>query len=280
MLRGNEPQNRIIELPVYGYDGYADIALCGPLPSTLGNCRCVKLAQNASIAVPGAPITIIGGPTYYQFFQSVTRGVVRDNSSQDDSPVMTSVMYDAHSNGGNSGGACIVNDSVVAIVAWGLGTSYSSINGGVSADIAFRIIEDLIAFGGEQRERSGYLPLTYMAMDMPTMLSIEGYPWDTVQLQGVRVTSSSVDGVNVDDVILSVDDVSVGALDGQRTMFELLHNRTPGDIVSLTVRRGSTIFTVNPTLIAVPAINDWPLDYGVNRESNKIFLKSKSLKND
>jgi len=230
---GSDPDNDVAVLKVDG----------GPFPvAALGSAVDLHVGQSA-IAI-GSPLGLAGGP-------SVTVGVVsalhRRLDTRTGPPLLDMIQTDAPISPGSSGGALLDADGAVI----GLTTAVATTDGAqglgfaTPIDIAKSSAEQLIAGG---KVVHVWLGIEGTDVDPTTAkdLSIEGGA-----LVGNVVKGSPADkgGLQVRDVIVGVDNQPVKSMGA---LVVALRGRTPGNTVSLDIRRGKEEKRMTVSLVERP----------------------------
>jgi len=230
---GSDPENDVAVLKVDG----------GPFPvATLGSAADLHVGQSA-IAI-GSPLGLAGGP-------SVTVGVVsalhRRLDTRSGPPLLDMIQTDAPISPGSSGGALL--DANGAVI--GLTTAVATTDGAqglgfaTPIDIARSSADQLIAGG---KVVHVWLGIEGTDVDPTTAkeLSIDGGA-----LVGSVVKGSPAEkgGLQTRDVIVAVDNQPVKTMGA---LVVALRTRSPGNTVSLDVRRGKESRHMTVSLVERP----------------------------
>jgi putative serine protease PepD len=195
----------------------------------------LTLADSSKVAV-GDGVVAIGNP--FGLDGTVTTGIVsalgREISAPDDTPISGAIQTDAAINHGNSGGPLLdMKGRVIGI------TSQIQSEGGGNDGVGFAvpsntvksIATQLIAGGKAQHALLGVTPANGV---------------DGVKVTVVEAGSAAADaGVKVGDVITGVDSTQVTTPEQLRA---IIASHKPGDTITLTIRRGSGMQTLQATL--------------------------------
>ncbi len=207
---------------VIGTDASSDIAL---IKIEGADFDYVPFGNSDQVRV-GEWVLAVGNP--YNLTSTVTAGIVsaKGRDLQGNTGVESFIQTDAAVNQGNSGGA-LVNTRGELI---GINTAITSMTGGfvgysfaVPSNIAKKVIEDLMEFGGVQK----------------ALIGIQYNPNDD-EREGVKVTAvtenggAKAAGLEEGDVIVKINDVKIkqfSDLKGQ------LYAKRPGDVINVTILR-------------------------------------------
>jgi S1-C subfamily serine protease len=236
---------------VIGYDKIADVALLAIPGSTY---KPLQFKDSRSELKIGETVSVIGYPSAFDI-QSVARGIVRDNKSQNTGNVIESVMTDASIFGGNSGGPIITDDNkVVAITSWGINGA-EGLNGGVGTSLAKPILDYFLAnyTGSVIDFPKGYLGIEYTALSVALAINL-GVP----VVEGYYVTG--LDGTitpkfDIGDVIVEVAGTKVGIMNDQFSLFTEVHLIPPATSIQVKYRPAAT-----PTSVLVKNITTDPFN--------------------
>jgi len=199
----------------------------------------------------GEEVVAIGNPLGLEFQKSVTKGVISgiNRTLKVEDEISTVVMEnliqtDASINTGNSGGPLInKNGEVIGINTVKI-TSAEGIGFAVPIDIIKPILDKL--------ERNGFFEEGY--------IGIFGYDSEIVPYldrsietnSGIYVATvtrggpADRSGIQVGDIILSIDDVAINKMIELR---EFIYNKAPGDSIKLNILRKGERITIEVTLI-------------------------------
>jgi serine protease Do len=231
---GSDPENDVAVLKIDG----------GPFPvAALGSAADLRVGQPA-IAI-GSPLGLAGGP-------SVTVGVVsalhRRLDTRTGPPLLDMIQTDAPISPGSSGGALL--DANGAVI--GLTTAVATTEGAQGLGFATPI--DVARSSAEQLIQGGKVVHVWLGIEGtdvdPTTaneMSIEGGA-----LVGRVVKDSPADksGLQARDVIVGVDNQPVKTMGA---LVVVLRGRSPGNTVTLDVRRGNELKKMTVSLIERPA---------------------------
>jgi len=235
---------------VIGRDPSSDLAVlkidADKLPYLIyGNSDDVKLGQ--WVLAVGYPLTLE---------TTVTAGIVSAkgrtigiNNRQSNTPVESFIQTDAAVNSGNSGGALVntvgeligINSAILAPSGTYAGYSFA-----IPANLAKKIVNDIIEFGNVQR---GYLGIQYPSIE----LSDEQKKELGIKDEGVYVSEVSPDGaaaaagIKKGDVITKVNNNPVTS--GLEMSAQIAAFR-PGDKVAVSYKRNGKEFNTTVTLKA------------------------------
>ena len=231
--------------------------------------------------------------------QSITKGVVRDNEwvDVDGAQSVESVMTDCDIHGGNSGGPIVNSQAqVIGMMTFGFSTPGipglpSILNGGMTQDLAQHVIERLMT--DEVDFNDPVLGKGWLGLDTWNVMS--GAQLGTLGLEaslppvGILVGTlapggpMALAGFSGGEIIVSIDGVLLGDMEGQKGLSSVTWRKTPGDTVTLDVVSGfgfpPTTTPAVVTLGAFPASEDVPLLGALrNPQSGARLLKPVSFK--
>jgi S1-C subfamily serine protease len=141
-MDGIPGNNQEVQMEIVGTDGAGDIAVLRPMaPVVLTNQAFLTWGDSRAASV-GDAVIVMGDPLGIDQ-QSISKGVIRDNTFMLNVTV-EAIMFDASVVGGNSGGPFMdINGNVLGITTFGYdGTT--TLVGGVAQHIAQRVSESLI----------------------------------------------------------------------------------------------------------------------------------------
>ncbi|HUQ40066.1 MAG TPA: trypsin-like peptidase domain-containing protein [Acidimicrobiales bacterium] len=221
---------------VVGGDAETDIAvlkISAPNVTTavLGSAEGLKVGQLA-IAI-GSPLGLAGGP-------SVSVGVVsalaRQVESNDGQPLLDMIQTDAPIAPGSSGGALLDSTGVVIGITTAIAvdsrTGAEGLGFATPIDIARDVADQLIAHG-----RVVHVWLGVDGEDVDQALADElGIPHGALVKRVRKGSPADSAGLVPGDVIVTMDGKHIASMAG---LVVNLRSRRPGDVVGLTVRRGT-----------------------------------------
>ena len=217
---------------VVGVDSYIDLAV---LSIKAKGLTAISKADIKSLQV-GSFVYAIGSP--YGLRQTVTSGIVsalgRNNLGIDS--FENFIQTDASINSGNSGGALI--DSYGDLV--GINTAILGDKGNIGigfaipADMVFRSFNQIIDHGSIRR---GYFGALVKNINQITLSKLNLSSTNGALVVSVdKDSSAEIAGVKKNDVILSINGVSVK---NSESMYSLIRNMDVGSKISLSVLRGN-----------------------------------------
>ena len=246
----------LYDATVVGTDPTSDLAVVkldgasGLTPATFADSDAVQVGD-AAVAI-GAPLGLSN--TVTDGIISATNRAVQTGSTQDDSTVIDAIQTDAAINPGNSGGALVdaagevvgINTAIATVAQSGAGGQESSQGGNIGvgfaipANTAQRIAQEIIDTGSATHALLG--------VSASTASSAGSAVGSGAQLASVSAGSPAGDaGLQVGDVITAVGDRVVTT---STELTAAVRSSSPGDTVTLTVRRGGGTITVDVTLDA------------------------------
>jgi serine protease Do len=231
---GSDPENDVALLKVDG----------GPFPvASLGSAADLRVGQSA-IAI-GSPLGLAGGP-------SVTVGVVsalhRRLDTRGGPPLLDMIQTDAPISPGSSGGALL--DANGAVI--GLTTAVATTEGAQGLGFATPI--DVARSAAEQLIAGGKVVHVWLGIEGTDVdpTTAKEMAIDGGALVGRVVKGSPADkgGLQARDVIVGVDSQPVKTMGG---LVVALRGRSPGNTVSLDIRRGKEQMRMTVSLIERPS---------------------------
>jgi S1-C subfamily serine protease len=231
---GSDPDNDVAVLKIDG----------GPYPvAALGSAADLRVGQSA-IAI-GSPLGLAGGP-------SVTVGVVsalhRRLDTRTGPPLLDMIQTDAPISPGSSGGALL--DANGAVI--GLTTAVATTEGAQGLGFATPI--DIARSSADQLISGGKVVHVWLGIEGTDVdpTTAKDMAIDGGALVGTVVKGSPADkgGLHVRDVIVGVDNQSVKTMGA---LVVALRGRSPGNTVTLEVRRGKDDLKMTVSLIERPA---------------------------
>lgn len=239
--------NRTFKARVVGTDPSTDLAL---LQIKADNLPTLPLV-NSDEAKVGEWVLAVGNPLGLN--STVTAGIISAkgrniNILREQFAVESFIQTDAAINPGNSGGALVnLQGGLVGIntaIASPTGT-YAGYGFAVPANIVSKVVEDLLEYGSVQRGVLGVMIRSVdgnLAREKELDITTGAYV-DSL----LDHSAAGVAGIEAGDVIVAIDGEEVKS---SPELQELIARRRPGDIIDVTVRRGSKEKTFEVTLNA------------------------------
>jgi len=223
-----------------GYDNLADVAFIRiPRSLTNSNIPHLEFKNSRTELKIGENVNVLGFPLADDV-QSITRGIVRDNKFTN-SFYAESVLTDANTYGGNSGGPGLTDDGkCIGVTSWGLQDSIDGYNGLSASNHVIPIFERFVSGSGFQKGFLGIRFRNVTPFDIP-IRNITTTPMGVIVLEIVKSSPSLVAAVSVGDIITRVNNVIVGMFNNQSTIFNEIHFKEPNSTVSLTVMKYNSI---------------------------------------
>ena len=237
---------RTAKATLVGEDSVTDLAvvkvdLTGLPAATFADSDAVKIGQ--TVVAVGSPLGLNG---------TVTEGIVSalhraTTGGSDDSAVIDALQTDAAINPGNSGGALVdlagrvvgINQSIATASSGGFGQQGSSGNIGIGfaipSNTAEKVATQLIATG---KAVHAFLGVQAGSSDQQ---STTGAPIAEVTAGGAAATA----GLKAGDVVTKIDSRTVT---NSADLVAAVRSYSPGDEVTLTIRRGTATQTIAVTL--------------------------------
>jgi putative serine protease PepD len=239
---------------VLGKDAIHDLALIKVNPSDVSGISPLTLGDSSNVKV-GQMAVAIGNP--YGLENTVTVGIISglDRTLSDSSTNLTGMLQtDAALNPGNSGGPLLdANGSVIgintAIETGTMGSSARGIGFAVPSDVISNVLSDLKA--GKTVTRP------WVGVGIRTLDATVAKELNLSITTGVAVLSVSPDspadkaGIQKNDVITEVNGTKVST---SQALQSLVNSKGVGDVITLTILRGSDTKSVEVTLAERPAI--------------------------
>ncbi len=256
------PDGRSFDAKIVGEDPQTDLAVV-QIQGT--NLPVAQLGDSSQLQVGewvvaiGNALALPGGPTVTQGVVSALNRTVQEPPNQTTGqagPFLYDVIQtDASINPGNSGGALVnLQGQVVGIntlIAGAAepGVQAQGIGFAIAINTAKPIADQLVATGKVVHPfiGIGYTDLT------PSLARQLGVPAGTkgiVVAQVVSGSPASQSGLKQGDVITQVDGHDITS---DSTLGQYLQNKKPGDVITLTVQRGTQSLQVKVTLGTMPS---------------------------
>jgi putative serine protease PepD len=223
---------------VVGTDRSTDLAVVRVTGVDASKLQPVSFGDSSSSQV-GDGVVAIGSP--FGLADSVTTGVVsalgRTMQAPNNFTITGAIQTDAAINHGNSGGP-LLNSSGQVI---GVNAQIESNSGG-SDGVGFAIPSNTVKKVAQQLLSGGKVTHAYLGVELtgtgsPTVASVKS---------GSPAANA---GLKTGDAITAIDGQAISSSDALITD---LQGHTPGDKVTLTIRRGGTSSSVDVTLAAQP----------------------------
>lgn len=229
---------RVYVAEVIGTDSSTDLAV---IKINAQKLPAIPVASSQSVQV-GDWVLAIGNP--FNLTSTVTAGIVsakgrRINILQDVFPIESFIQTDAAINPGNSGGALVntkgelvgINTAIISKTG-----SYAGYGFAVPSDIVLKIFHDIKSYGEVQK---AFLGVSVIDIDEKISEKLQ-----TDDLSGVFVNEIEKGGaaekadIHVGDVIVKIDDKII---ESQSTYDEILSYHSPGDYITITLRRSGKL---------------------------------------
>ncbi len=245
---------------VVGRDPTADIAV---IKVSLPGLTQARIGDSSTVVV-GQTVVAIGAPLGLQ--GTVTSGIVSalhrpvstedttDSTGTDTLATIDAIQTDAAINPGNSGGPLVdLNGDVIGInsaiasVAQSSGTDQDQESGSIGVGFAIPIDEAL--YTADQLEKTGHAVHAVLGVSLradQTGTSTSG----AVVASVMAGSPAAKAGFKAGDVITAIDGTAIPDADSAITAIRADHR--PGDVVKVTLRRGSQTATLSVTLAASP----------------------------
>lgn len=236
---------------VVGGDASTDIAV---IKINTGQPLPAATFANSNDVVPGEMAIAIGNPLGPQFQQSVTTGVVGAvrpmlyGYNTQTERVTQMIQTDAAINPGNSGGALAnAQGEVIGITSMKVaqtgeaGVSATGLGFAIPSNTVQRIVNDIMQYG------SVHWP--WLGVTISNSSSSLTAP-STLTISGVQAGGPSAGVLQAGDVITSWNGTAVSSY---YDLVSDINAASPGQVVSLGIKRGGTAMTVKITLGTEPA---------------------------
>jgi putative serine protease PepD len=236
---------------VLGRDDGDDVAVIRVNPGGL-TLDPLSLGSSAALRV-GDPLAVVGDPL--GFDRSLSTGVVSGLDRTIEAPngfeIAHSIQTDAAMNPGNSGGPLVntsgqvigIADQIATGTSQSGGQSSSETNTGVGFAVPIDLIKDeLPALEHGQTVKHAYLGVS----SSETANGAAGALVASVQ----SGTPAAAAGLKAGDVIVAYDRTAISS---EGDLIDALAASRPGQVVKLTVQRGSSRITITVTLGSQPA---------------------------
>lgn len=241
--------NRVYDAKVIGIDPTTDLALLKI--DGEGGFPAVAFGDSDAIQI-GEWVLAIGNP-FGTLTSTVTAGIVSAKArninilyDRNGHQIEAFIQTDAAVNQGNSGGALVNLKGELVGINTAIATqtgSYSGYSFAVPASLVKKVMEDLLEFGVVQRALLGVSisPVTAQLVKEEGLIDLNG-----VYVGGVgNGSAASEGGIKPGDVILEINEMTVNSVS---ELQELVARNRPGDVVTVTFRRGEDIKEVQITL--------------------------------
>ena len=229
---------RKFKAKLIGSDPQTDIAVI----KIDGNDLATLKFTNSDLVKVGQWVLAVGNP--FNLTSTVTAGIVsakgRDIALMDRSQggIESFIQTDAAINPGNSGGALVdLNGNLIGIntaIASKTG-SYAGYGFAVPANIASRVVSDLIQYGSTQR---GYLGVSVASLESPD-----------AKKQGIKLTEGALisnvtansaaekAGIKANDVVIAINERKVAS---SADLLEIVGSHRIGDEIRVKINRSGT----------------------------------------
>lgn len=242
------------EAEVVGQDLDSDLAVIKFTPPSGMELKTISFGDSTALKV-GQKVIAIGNP--FGMERTMTTGIVsglgRPIQNSNNRIIRNMIQTDASINPGNSGGPLLdTNGRMIGINTMIMSSSGSSSGVGfaVPSETAVRVVADLIKYGKVNRGtiaarlvQNSRRIAQYAGLDIATgMLVSEVTKGGNAEAAGLKGGSEAAYYGNRSsviylggDIITKIDDVDVKTL---ADYYSALESKRPGDLVTVTVRRG------------------------------------------
>jgi putative serine protease PepD len=228
---------------VLGVDDASDIAVIRFDPEG-AELHPLKLADSSELKV-GASVAAIGAPFEYawSFSTGIVSGLDRTIEAPNGFTVAHAIQTDAAVNPGNSGGPLLDAEGDVIGVVDQIATDGSADQ---SSGVGFAVPSNLVASELAQLEAGETVEHAYLGVATSGGEAVDG-----AQVAEVAQGSPAAEaGVQQGDVITELDGEAIG---DSEDLVAAIAEHSPGDAVTLEVKRGSDSTALKVTLGAQPA---------------------------
>ena len=254
----NDPRIRLgdgttIAATIVGYDETTDLAVL-----TFVTDRTLNVASfgDSSDLATGTVVLAVGNPDGYEFFDSVTMGIVSGTRRYFDTDndgitemYFSFIQHDASINSGNSGGALFnLDGEVIGINS--IKISSSEIEGmgfAIPISLVAAVCADIEVYGFSKQTPVLGVQIADIATVTPEEFAQEGITIPEGIEAGYYVIAvmpgSSVDGyVQAGDIITQIGDIVISnKTETSKDFYELYH---VGDVISIVVYRNGSYITL------------------------------------
>jgi serine protease Do len=215
---------------IVGTDPMTDLAV---LKIEGKNLKAARLGNSDSIRV-GEWVLAVGNP--FNLESTVTAGIVSAkgrsiNILEDAYSIESFIQTDAAVNPGNSGGALVNSNGELVGINTAIITKsgrYEGYSFAIPANLAMKVIRDLISFGVVQR---GFLGVKITDLNTGIVKELGYSSMNGVYVTDVDVNSAAADaGILKGDVVVSIDGMKVK---NKAELLELVARHRPGDAINL-----------------------------------------------
>lgn len=204
---------------------------------------------NSDLVKVGEWVLAVGNP--FNLSSTVTAGIVSAkarniNILKTKSAIESFIQTDAAVNPGNSGGALVnLNGELIGVntaIATPTGT-FTGYSFAVPSNIVAKVVDDIIRFGIVQR--------AYLGVQLAELNDQVADEFGISVSQGVYVNgilpngAAENAGMKTNDVIVKIDDLSIKQTS---QLLEVIGRHRPGDVVNLTIIRGTKEMKIDVTL--------------------------------
>ncbi len=252
-----------VDATLLGIDETADIAVL-----SFESLRELTVASfgDSDATQKGTVVLAVGNPSGYEFFGSVTMGIISGKNRYFDTNndgvrdmFVSYLQHDAAINSGNSGGALlnldgeIIGINVIKIASMNVeGMGFA-----VPANLVAAICSDIEQYGESRQVVSlGIQMIQITESNVDALIDDPDYDIPTGVTSGFYiievVPDSSVDGyIQTDDIVIQVGDIEIGKTTDFSNQFQ---KYKVGDVIDITViRDGETLVLEDIELKAKPS---------------------------
>jgi S1-C subfamily serine protease len=242
----------VIRANVVGYSQVSDVAVLSM--SFHPNIEPPLLADSGNLKV-GQPVAAIGSP--FELRDTITTGIISQLNryteiqyDSEDRPIPNLIQFDAAVNPGNSGCPLVdANGNIIGLVIARISPlEGDGVNYAVSSNKVKRVVNSILATGTFNYPWLGIAisDLTPQSV-VDSGLGTSNGVWVGEVISGSPAQAA---GLMVEDILITVDDISL--IDTSTLTSYVGEFKSPGDVMSVGIIRGSTRLTLNIILGQMP----------------------------
>ncbi len=236
--------NKTYPATIIGTDPATDVAIIKIEPET--DLPAIEFADSDNLRL-GEWVLAIGSPLGKELQSTITAGIISAKGRSmpnytGEFKIESFIQTDAAVNPGNSGGALVTKDGLLAGINTAIVSttgSYAGYSFAVPANIVRKIADDLMDYGSVKRAKLG------VTMSAITAEMAREYNLNT--LEGAYVhsvapgSSADIAGIQAGDIIVAIDATAIRT---PAALQEKVNGYRPGDSIKVEVVRGGTTIEI------------------------------------
>lgn len=276
-VNGEPGVSRVYKCEIIGIDGAGDIAVLKPKSDQINAFKhpSLRFSDNTK-ELKGDFCTVIGNPFGFDH-NSIASGIIRDESCTYSSfwwaSTVECISTDVATSPGNSGSPILnKNGHVIGMLTFGPSNAEGISNGPSSKIIKYVIdtILDEYRFNLEVKTKlvngvrlfvKGWLGISWKDITAMELAILFNHNIPDVNVQGLYVMGDLLGNFKRGDILLTINGIKLGSLEGHGMLSDVTWFKKGGDIVTIEYMRAPSTNTLSKSvaLIDMAPLFDYPL---------------------